>query len=145
MSKKNCILFKFLDKRAVEPSKNSIVSVTYDLTAVSVYKKISPKTTIYDTGLNITIPYGYHGEIVGKKSLIYYGYTINKTLVQSLESGQERILIGLTKIDEYLPELKLPFTQCEIILRKNNNFDIMPVENENFSEEMIRKKILSKL
>jgi len=50
---KDCpvVEFTLTDSRAVTPSKGTTFSVGYDLSAISVYKKISERTTLYNTGV----------------------------------------------------------------------------------------------
>ena len=122
------VLFILDDKNAVIPTKGTPQSIGYDLTAISVYKKISKYTTLYDTGIKIKPPLGYYTEIVPRSSLIKTGYILSNSVGVIDPDYTGRLLIALTKVEHSLPDLELPFTRCQLILRKAEHYDLCQTE-----------------
>jgi len=116
----NKLEIKFIktNKLSVTPTKAHPSDVGYDLTAFEVFKKISDKTTIYNTGIIVIPPDGYYTKIVPRSSISKTGYILsnNVGIIDSTYTGN--LLIVLTKIDDTKPDLKCPFTRCQLILEK---------------------------
>jgi dUTP pyrophosphatase len=121
--------FTLTDLSAVVPSKGTTFSVGYDLTAISVYKKISQRTTLYNTGVKIVPPQGYYTEIVPRSSLSKTGYMLSNSVGIIDPDFSDNLLIALTKVDDSLPDIQLPFTRCQLILRKCEFFNMKEVSN----------------
>jgi hypothetical protein len=49
------------------------------------------------------------------KSLIEHGYILTNTIE---ENGDETLKVILTKIEQDIPDLKLPFCCCKLIIEK---------------------------
>jgi dUTP pyrophosphatase len=112
------------DERAVFPTKGTALSVGYDLTAFSVAKQISAKTALYDTGLIVQPPPGYYTEILPRSSLSKTGYMLSNSVGIIDPDYRGRLLIALTKVDESAPDLELPFTKCQLILRRAEFYNV---------------------
>ena len=121
------VLFVKDDPNAVVPTKGTPFAVGYDLTAISVFKKLSDKTTLYDTGIKVQPPNGYYTEIVPRSSLTKTGYCLSNSVGTIDSDYRGRLLIALTRIDESFPELTLPFTRCQLILRKHEDYTLTQV------------------
>lgn len=106
------------DKRAVFPTKSHPTDVGYDLTAISVYKKISDRITLFDTGVSICPPPGYYTEIVPRSSISKTGYMLSNSVGTIDRDYTGNLLIALTKVDDSLPDLTVPFTRCQLTLNK---------------------------
>jgi dUTP pyrophosphatase len=119
--------FTLNDPRAVVPTKGTPFSVGYDLTAISVYKKLSDKTTLYDTGVSVEPPPGYYTEILPRSSMSKTGYCLSNSVGVIDRDFTGNLLIALTRIDDSFPELTLPFTRCQLVLRKHEDFSMIPV------------------
>jgi dUTP pyrophosphatase len=117
------------DKNAVLPTKGTPYSIGYDLTAISEYKKLSPLTTLYDTGIKVKPPTGYYVEILPRSSLSKTGYMLSNSVGVIDPDYTGTLLIALTKIDQSMPDLQLPFTKCQLILRKTEDFIIREVDH----------------
>jgi dUTP pyrophosphatase len=113
-----CIRFVRDDPNAVIPTKGTPLSVGYDLTAISMAKKIGSRTFLYDTGIKVQPPGGYYTEIVPRSSLSKTGYILSNSVGIIDPDYTGRLYIALTKVDDSLPDLELPFTRCQLILRK---------------------------
>jgi len=120
-------------ENAVIPTKGNEHSVGYDLTAVSVFKKIGEKTTLFDTGLRVQPPEGYYLEILPRSSLSNTGYMLSNSVGVIDPDYRGNLLISLTRIDDSLPELQLPFTKCQLVLRKNICFGFTEKNHINAS------------
>lgn len=103
---------------AVLPTKGTHLSIGYDLTCISVVKKLGQKTTLYDTGLKILPPCGYYTEILPRSSLSKTGYMLTNSVGIIDPDYTGTLLISLTKIDDSLPDLEVPFVKCQLVLRK---------------------------
>ena len=114
----NIIKFIKTDSRAVTPSNAHPTDVGYDLMAIDVFKKISAKTTLYETGIAISPPPGYYIEIVPRSSISKCGYMLSNSVGTIDPSYRGSLKIALTKVDDSLPDLVPPFTKCQIILKK---------------------------
>ena len=110
--------FKKHNLNAVIPTKARKFDVGYDLTAIRLHKILGTKTYMYDTGISITPPNGYYTEIVPRSSIVKTGYVFSNSVgvIDPLYRGTLKIC--LTKIDESMPDLKLPFRKCQLIIRK---------------------------
>lgn len=106
-------------KEAVIPTKAGPKEIGWDLTAISVFKKLSDKTTIYDTGICISPPEGYYTEIIPRSSLTKTGHILSNSIgvIDSTYTGN--LLIALTRVDDELSNtLTLPFMRVQLVLRK---------------------------
>ena len=116
----NKLEIKFIktDKRAITPTKAHPTDVGYDLTVFELEKKISDKTSIYNTGIIVIPPNGYYTKIVPRSSISKTGYILsnNVGIIDPTYTGN--LLIALTKIDNSMPDLEYPFTKCQLILEK---------------------------
>lgn len=110
--------FKLLSKSSIAPCKLNISDMGYNIHIIKRYKTISNKTIIYDTGLEIKVDFGYLIEVQATSELIKKGYIISH---YNLEKN--KLLITLTKVDDELPDIKLPFNGFSMILKKYTNYE----------------------
>ena len=73
--KQNNIKFIMSD-RAFFPTKAHPSDIGYDLTAIDIFKKISNRTTLFETGIAVSPPQGYYLEIIPRSSLSKTGYML---------------------------------------------------------------------
>lgn len=92
--------------------------VGIDLTAVRVHKRLSPNTVMYDTGVCVQPPKGYYTEIVPRSSIVKTGYMLSNNIAIIDQKYRGSLKIVLTRVDPSFPEVELPFTLCQLILRK---------------------------
>lgn len=132
----DCPVVKFLktDSTAVTPTKGESLSMGYDLTAIRVDKKIGDRITIYGTGIVVQPPEGYYTEIFPRSSLSKTGYMLCNSVGVIDPSYTGELLLALIKVDEKMPDLELPFTRCQLILRKCEYFDMQPTESVQKTE-----------
>ena len=122
------VLFVKDNPQAVVPTKGTPYAVGYDLTAISVYKKLSEKTTLYDTGIKVQPPQGYYTEILPRSSMTKTGYCLSNSVGTIDSDYRGTLLIALTRIDEGFPELTLPFTKCQLVLRRHEDYNLRQVD-----------------
>ncbi len=123
------VLFVKDNQEAVVPTKGTPYAVGYDLTAISVYKKLSEKTTLYDTGIKVQPPQGYYTEILPRSSITKTGYCLSNSVGTIDSDYRGTLLIALTRIDEGFPELTLPFTKCQLVLRRHEDYILREVNS----------------
>jgi dUTP pyrophosphatase len=123
------VLFVKDDINAIIPTKGTQCAVGYDLTAISVYKKLSDKTTLYDTGIIVQPPPGYYTEILPRSSITKTGYVLSNSVGTIDSDYRGRLLIALTRVDEGFPELTLPFTKCQLVLRRHEDYTLTEVRS----------------
>ena len=106
------------DPRAVLPSKKRASDVGYDLTIISQVKNWGKRTALYDTGLIIQPPLGYYIEVVPRSSLSKSGYVQSNSMGIIDPNYLDTLKVPLTRVDDSMPELQLPFTGFQLILRR---------------------------
>ena len=114
-----------MENDALDPFRAYENDIGYDITAISIHKKIGTSTTIYDTGIAVQPPPGYYIEIMPRSSLSKTGYMLSNSVGVIDPDYTGSLKIAVTRIDESLPELKCPFTRFQIILRKAEQFSLV--------------------
>ena len=103
---------------AVIPSKVRYSDAGYDLTIIKEYKKLTSNTIIYDTGIKLEIPNGYYVEIVPRSSISKSGYILANNVGIIDQGYRGNLYIALTKINDEMPDLTLPYKCCQMIVKK---------------------------
>jgi len=115
--KVDCLFYK-TDDRAVLPNHNHITDIGYDLTVLNHHKRLNDVTSLYDTGLQIQVPFGYYVEIVPRSSLSKSGYMLSNSIGIIDTSYTGNLYVALTKVSPSSPDIEFPFKCCQLILRK---------------------------
>ena len=68
------------NENAVIPLKAHPSDIGYDLTAISLVKKLTEQTSLFDTGLAMTPPIGYYFEIIARSSISKTGYILSNSI-----------------------------------------------------------------
>lgn len=103
---------------AVIPSKVRYSDAGYDLTIIKEYKRLTSNTIIYDTGIKLEIPNGYYVEIVPRSSISKSGYILANNVGIIDQGYRGNLYIALTKINDEMPDLSLPYKCCQMIVKK---------------------------
>lgn len=119
------------DVRAVTPTKAHPSDIGYDLTVIDVFKKISDRITLFETGIAVTPPSGYYIEIVPRSSLSKTGYMLANSVGTIDPDYTGTLKVALIKVDSDMKDIELPFTRCQMILRKAEYADLECVETLN--------------
>ncbi len=115
----NVIQFVKKDPRAVTPTKAGPEEVGWDLTVIDINKKISDKTTLYDTGIAVKPPKGYYTELIPRSSLSKTGHMLANSVGVIDATYRGNLLIPLTCVDDsFKDSLTVPFTKIQLVLRK---------------------------
>jgi deoxyuridine 5'-triphosphate nucleotidohydrolase len=102
---------------AVTPSKTRLSDAGYDLTVISKYKKLNSVTTLYDTGIRVSIEPCFYVEVVPRSSLSKSGYMLANSMGIIDQSYRGNIYIALIKVDPEAAPIELPFKCCQMIIR----------------------------
>uniref|UniRef100_A0A6C0CZ81 dUTP diphosphatase n=1 Tax=viral metagenome TaxID=1070528 RepID=A0A6C0CZ81_9ZZZZ len=125
-----------LDENAVMPTRAHADDIGYDLTAIGVYKRLSDRTVIYNTGISVKPPSGKYIEILPRSSLTKTGYMLANS-VGTIDPGYTGdLLIAVRKIDDSFPDLEVPFTRFQMVMRDAHLYDLEVVTE--FAEETKR-------
>jgi dUTP pyrophosphatase len=124
----NCLFFK-ADENAILPQKERASDVGYDLTIIKEVKKIGQKTTLYDTGIIVAPDFGYYTKIVPRSSIIKSGYMLTNSTGIIDGTYRGNLMICLTKIDDSMPNLELPFRCCQLILDRSLHYTAEEVKS----------------
>lgn len=123
-----CIRVVIDDEKAVFPKKAHPSDIGYDLTAIGIFKKISNSITMFETGIRVSPPDGYYLEILPRSSLSKTGYMLVNSVGTIDPDYTGTLKIALIKVDESLPDLELPFTRCQLVLRKAERSEMISVD-----------------
>ena len=126
-----CIKFVMDDKKSVVPTKAHPSDIGYDLTAIGVYKVVSERVTLYETGIKVESPPGYYVEILPRSSISKTGYMLANSVGVIDPSYRGTLKIALIQVDCSFRPLELPFTLCQLVLRKAEYSDIKIVNSLN--------------
>lgn len=127
-----CVVYK-RDENAIIPHKTRMSDVGYDIYVIKPYKILNDKTTLYDTGIALQIPFGYYIEIVPRSSLSKTGYMLTNSVGIIDRSYRGNIYISLTKISNESIDIEkeYPFKCCQLILRKQHYMDLIHLKENN--------------
>lgn len=120
---------------ALMPMKRTI-DVGYDLTIIDVAKKLTPMTTLYETYVSLDIPVGFYVELVARSSLSKTGYMLANSVGIIDPSYTGTVKVPLIKVDQSMPDLKLPSRAAQLILKPyvvSQGFDASGIE-KNITE-----------
>ena len=130
----NIKVFK-TDPSAIVPSKARESDVGYDLTIIKIHKKMRENVYMYDTGIRMSIPWGYYIEVVPRSSLSKTGWMLANSVGIIDSSYTGNIYVALTCIDQSAQQLELPFKGFQIIIRKQHHAN-MCLQDENETIEV---------
>jgi dUTP pyrophosphatase len=91
--------------------------VGVDIEAISVHKRISNRTVMYETGIAVEPPEGTYVEIVPRSSIVKTGYVLANSMGIVDRGYRGTLKIVLTKVDPTKPDLITPFKVCQLVLR----------------------------
>lgn len=120
---KNCTI-RTVHEDAVVPSKVRLSDVGYDLTIINKVKDFNSVTALYDTGIQIQVPFGYYIEIVPRSSLSKSGYMLANSMGIVDNSYNGNLYVALTKVAPEVEEIEFPFKCCQLVLRKQHFMNI---------------------
>lgn len=105
------------DPAAVVPKRAHVTDAGFDLTVIKALKKVGD-TTFYDTGIAVVPDDGFYCKIYPRSSISKTGYIMaNSTGIIDCDY-RGNLIIALTKIDKYAPDLELPCRIAQLIPEK---------------------------
>lgn len=110
---------------AIKPYKNYASDIGYSINIIQRYKQISDKIIIYDTGLKIIPQYGYYFELMATSQLAINGYILGTHHNNFNQKNNNTLLITLIKIDKDLPDIKLPYNSCIMLLKEMKHYELI--------------------
>lgn len=115
---------------AEDPYKERPSDAGWDLTLISRTDQRSEddigEVNMYDTGLRMAPPEGYHIELYARSSLQKLGYMLGNNVGIIDPEYRGNILVGLYKFKE-ADDLELPFRGVQMILRKTEQVMLQQV------------------
>ena len=82
---------------------------------------------MYDTGLIVAPDFGYYTKIVPRSSIIKYGYILTNSTCIIDPSYRGTLKICLTKVDDSLPNIKLPCKIAQLIIDRSIHYNLEKV------------------
>ena len=125
---------KITKEGAVIPKKAGNDEVGYDLTAISLDKVMNGNTYMFDTGIQVMPPDGYYLEIIPRSSIVKTGYMLANSIGIIDPTYRGNLKIVLTKVSDTAQDLVLPFTKCQLVVRKMESFDIVDIGDSEWKE-----------
>lgn len=124
------IRVKKLDNRAVLPKKAHPDDACWDLTAISLIKKVD-QVYFFDTGLAIQPPPGYYTKIYPRSSIskTYFSLANSTAIIDSGYTGP--LVLALRKHYSAAPDFELPCRIAQLELCKLEKAEIVEVDKLN--------------
>jgi dUTP pyrophosphatase len=113
---------------AVMPTRGHETDVGYDLTIVELVSRLAPDVFLYDTGVRVAPPSGYHIEVVPRSSISKSGFMLANSIGIIDESYRGNVMISLRKIDHKASNPALPSRVAQMIVRKTERADLRLVD-----------------
>jgi dUTP pyrophosphatase len=119
---------------AIFPTKGHPTDAGYDLTIVEKLSKLSENVYLFDTGVRVAPPSGYHVEIVPRSSISKTGWMLANSIGIIDESYRGSIMIALRRIDHKAPFPPLPSRVAQMIVRKTEDVELELVDELSTTE-----------
>ena len=114
------LTYGVIDIKFIKEHENSVLpykkssEIGYNITLINLVEKLGKYIFIYDTGIKVIPEFGFYCKIIAKDELIKTGHIVIVTEIKNTET----LKVTLQKIDDSLPEFKLPFTCCQLLFNK---------------------------
>jgi len=116
---------------AIIPSRAHPTDIGLDLVALRVHKIINPDVIMYDTGLAATAPRGYYLEILPRSSISKTGWMLANSVGVLDPDYIGNLYIVMVRVVSAAEELPLPFSRCQLVLRKAEYATVREVEEDD--------------
>lgn len=115
---------KLIHPAAITPTKKYASDIGYSVSIIKLYKMISDNIFIYDTGIEITPQYGFYYKLEPTELLATHGYILGTSITNNQKKNQT-LLITLIKIDKDLPDIKLPYNCCILLIKELKHYELI--------------------
>jgi len=132
--KRPIINFLRIRDDAIIPTKANYSDVGYDITALSIHKKINDCCILCNTGIKLEIPISYYVEIIPRSSIIKTGYMLANSIGIIDCSYKGELLIALVKVSKDADDIKFPIKCCQLIVRKQIFPDFVETNEQEISK-----------
>lgn len=132
-----CHVFK-THPNAVVPYKTRESDVGYDMTLISVHKKLNDFVTLYDTGIKLKVCHGYYVEVVPRSSIIKSGHIMANNVGIIDRSYEGNVYVALAKLDASVPDIQLPYRGFQMIFRKQIHGHIVDMKDGELNSSSSR-------
>jgi deoxyuridine 5'-triphosphate nucleotidohydrolase len=119
--------FARTEKTAVIPSKLRASDEGYDLTLIGILKPMGTNTIMYNTGIHVEVPLGFHIEVIPRSSISNSGYMLANSTGMIDVNYKGKLGICLTKIDVLKPDIELPCALGQMVLKQSIHFLVKEV------------------
>jgi dUTP pyrophosphatase len=127
----NTLKFIKTDSRAITPTRAHPTDIGYDLTIIDIWKVLSDKTIIFETGIAVQPPPGKYIEILPRSSITNTGLMLANSvgIIDPSYSGSLKIAVRLIDSSIKIPDI--PFCKFQIVMRTADLYDIEEVQTFN--------------
>ncbi len=119
---------------AVVPTRAYANDIGYDLTAISLDKKVNDNGYLFNTHVSVRPPDGFYLEILPRSSLSKSGYMLANSVGTIDPSYTGDLKIALVKVDPSAPNLELPFKLCQLVMRRAHQYEMAQVSSLEVTE-----------
>ncbi len=123
--------FTRVHPNAIVPRKGHDSDAGFDLSVISLHKRVNNNLALYDTGIQIAPPQGFYAEIHGRSSLPVKGYTLANSVGIVDPEYRGNLFVALLKIDPDAPDIEFPFRCCQLIFRRAEPVCLVEEEVDN--------------
>lgn len=120
---------KLVHNNAILPAKAGPSEIGYDITAIELDKMYNENTYMFDTGVQVQPPPGYYLELIPRSSIIKSGYMLTNSVGIIDPTYRGNIKIVLTKVEDGAQKLEVPFTKCQLVLRRIHDARIEEIDD----------------
>lgn len=124
--------YKKADPDAKDLRFTNISNAGIDISVIKLLpqKPNEPKNVyMYDTGIIIKPPFGYYFELFPRSSIYKTGYILANSVGVVDASYRGTVRITLIKTDPNMPDLPLPYSMGQLVLKKQHYFEAVQVDN----------------
>lgn len=114
---------EYIHPAAIKPYKDYASDVGYKIFIIELYKMISNKIFIFNTGIKINPQFGYYYKLEPPSLLAQHGYILGSSINE--DQKNKTLLITLIKVDKSLPDIKLPYHCSYLILKEFKHYEIL--------------------
>lgn len=118
------------NKDAVLPSKNRVSDSGYDLTAISLIKRVGD-IYYYGTGIKVVPDFGWALDIRARSSISKSGYILANGVGTIDRTYLGEIIIPMRKVAHSMPDFELPAKIAQLVPRPIHHLEIQEVFSED--------------
>ena len=114
---------------AVMPTRVHEEDIGFDVMIIGIFKTVSDRITMYETGISVKPEDGYYVEIVPRSSFSKTGYVLANSIGVIDPNYRGTIKIAVIKVDTNMPDLPVPYKGFQLIVRKVEKVSLKQVSD----------------